>query len=47
MGTIAGSYAAVASTPDEVATMPGVKGIMLTFDDFILGMDAFATAYSR
>ena len=23
--------------------MPGVKGIMLTFDDFLVGMDAFGT----
>lgn len=26
---------------DEVATMPGVKGIMLTFDDFLKRMDVF------
>ncbi len=26
---------------DQVATIPGVKGIMPTFDDFITGMDAF------
>ena len=26
---------------DEVAAMPGVKGIMLTFDDFLKGMDDF------
>jgi pyrimidine oxygenase len=41
MGTLVGSYAKVAAMLDEVATMPGVKGIMLTFDDFLLGMDAF------
>jgi pyrimidine oxygenase len=41
MGTLVGSYAAVAAMLDEVATMPGVKGIMLTFDDFLAGMDAF------
>jgi pyrimidine oxygenase len=28
---------------DEAAAMPGVKGIMLTFDDFLIGMDAFGT----
>jgi hypothetical protein len=28
---------------DEVASMPGVKGIMLTFDDFLKGMDDFGT----
>lgn len=43
MGTLVGSYAKVASMLDEVATMPGVKGIMLTFDDFLLGMAAFGT----
>ena len=26
---------------DEVALLPGVKGIMLSFDDFIEGMDNF------
>jgi pyrimidine oxygenase len=43
MGTLVGSYGHVAAMLDEVATMPGVKGIMLTFDDFLLGMDAFGT----
>jgi pyrimidine oxygenase len=43
MGTLVGSYATVASMLDEVATMPGVKGIMLTFDDFLVGMEAFGT----
>ena len=41
MGTLVGSYANVAKMLDEVAGMPGVKGIMLTFDDFLAGMDAF------
>jgi pyrimidine oxygenase len=41
MGTLVGSYATVAALLDEVATVNGVKGIMLTFDDFIAGMDAF------
>jgi pyrimidine oxygenase len=36
-----GSYAHVAALLDELATVPGVKGVMLTFDDFLLGMDAF------
>ena len=26
---------------DEIATIRGLKGIMLTFDDFILGMEQF------
>ena len=43
MGTIVGSYATCAKLLDDAAAMPGVKGIMLTFDDFIVGMDAFGT----
>jgi pyrimidine oxygenase len=43
MGTLVGSYARVAAMLDEVAEMPGVKGIMLTFDDFLVGMDAYGT----
>jgi pyrimidine oxygenase len=43
MGTLVGSYTNVAAMLDEVATMPGVKGIMLTFDDFLVGMDAYGT----
>ena len=41
MGTLVGSYATVAGLLDELATVEGVKGVMLTFDDFILGMQAF------
>lgn len=41
MGTLVGSYAKVASMLDEVAAVPGTKGIMLTFDDFLLGLDKF------
>jgi pyrimidine oxygenase len=26
---------------DEAAKVPGTKGIMLTFDDFVLGMEDF------
>ncbi len=26
---------------DEVATVPGVRGVMLTFDDFVIGMEQF------
>ena len=43
MGTLVGSYAAVAAMLDAVAAMPGVKGIMLTFDDFLIGMDDYGT----
>jgi pyrimidine oxygenase len=41
MGTIVGSYASVARMLDEAAAVPGTKGLMLTFDDFIIGMDQF------
>jgi pyrimidine oxygenase len=33
----------VAAMLDEAAEMPGVKGIMLTFDDFLAGMDDYGT----
>jgi pyrimidine oxygenase len=41
MGTFVGSYAHVAAMLDEVASIPGTKGIMLTFDDFLTGLDQF------
>ncbi|KAL3421747.1 methanesulfonate monooxygenase [Phlyctema vagabunda] len=40
-GTLIGSYEKVAALLDQAAEVPGTKGIMLTFDDFLLGMDAF------
>jgi pyrimidine oxygenase len=43
MGTLVGSYATVAAMLDEAATIPGTKGIMLVFDDFLIGLDAFGT----
>jgi pyrimidine oxygenase len=43
MGTLVGSYGKVAAMLDEAAEMPGVKGIMLTFDDFLAGMDDYGT----
>src|SRR4051794_1196086 len=43
MGTLVGSYARVAAMLDEASTIPGVKGIMLTFDDFLAGMDGYGT----
>jgi pyrimidine oxygenase len=36
-----GSYASVARMLDEIAALPGLKGVMLTFDDFIIGMEQF------
>ena len=47
MGTLVGSYGHVAAMLDEVATMPGVKGIMLTFDDFLWASTRSASASSR
>ncbi|GGB09311.1 pyrimidine utilization protein A [Allosediminivita pacifica] len=43
MGTIVGSYESCAKMLDEAAAVPGVKGIMLTFDDFGKGLDDFGT----
>jgi pyrimidine oxygenase len=28
---------------DELAAVPGVRGVMLTFDDFLIGMEQFGT----
>jgi pyrimidine oxygenase len=42
MGTLVGSYAAVARMLDEMAAMPGVRGVLLTFDDFLDGVAKFA-----
>ncbi|MCW6512563.1 pyrimidine utilization protein A [Lichenifustis flavocetrariae] len=41
IGTIVGSYASVAAMLDQMEGVEGCKGIMLTFDDFIIGMDEF------
>ena len=41
MGTLVGSYATVARLLDECATVPATNGIMLTFDDFLVGMEQF------
>jgi pyrimidine oxygenase len=41
MGTLVGSYASVAAMLHEAAGVPGTKGIMLTFDDFLIGMEQF------
>jgi pyrimidine oxygenase len=42
-GVICGSYASVARMLDEMATVPGVRGVMMTFDDFVIGMEQFGT----
>ncbi|HEX2943071.1 MAG TPA: pyrimidine utilization protein A [Rhodopila sp.] len=41
MGTLVGSYATVARMLDEAASVPGTRGIMLTFDDFLVGIEQF------
>ncbi len=41
MGTLVGSYEAVARMLDEVASVPGTSGVLLTFDDFVQGVENF------
>ncbi|MBI6557146.1 pyrimidine utilization protein A [Pseudomonas veronii] len=41
MGTLVGSWATVARLLEEVATVPGTQGVMLTFDDFVQGVENF------
>ena len=41
MGTLVGSFETVAGLLDEVATVPGCDGVLLTFDDFIKGTEDF------
>jgi pyrimidine oxygenase len=41
MGTLVGSYASVARMLDEAASVPGTKGLMLTFDDFVIGLEQY------
>lgn len=43
MGTLVGSYANVARMLDEIDTVPGAEGVLLTFDDFVKGIEAFGT----
>lgn len=43
MGTLVGSYETVAGLLDEMAEVPGTGGVLLTFDDFVAGVDAFGT----
>lgn len=43
MGTLVGSYESVARMLDKAATVPGTKGLMLTFDDFLDGLDIFGS----
>lgn len=41
MGTLVGSYPKIAEMLDGAAEAPGAKGIMLTFDEFLIGLDKF------
>jgi pyrimidine oxygenase len=41
MGTLVGSYEKIAAMLDEMAEVPNTGGVLLTFDDFIVGVDAF------
>jgi pyrimidine oxygenase len=42
-GVLVGSYASIARMLDELSQVPGVRGVMLTFDDFVIGMEQFGT----
>ncbi len=41
MGTLIGSYASIARMLDEMATVTATKGIMMVFDDFVIGVEQF------
>jgi pyrimidine oxygenase len=41
MARFIGSYATVAAKLDELAEVEGLRGVMLTFDDFVIGMEQF------
>ena len=42
MGTLVGSYATVARMLDEMRRpCPALGGVMLTFDDFVIGVEQF------
>ena len=41
IGTLVGSFATVARLMDEIAEVKGAAGVMLTFDDFLVGLDDF------
>lgn len=43
MGTLVGSYDSVAGMLDEVADVPGTAGVLLVFDDFEKGVEAFGS----
>jgi pyrimidine oxygenase len=41
IGLLCGSHAAVAQMLDEVAAIPGLAGVLLTFDEFVSGTETF------
>jgi len=41
MRTLGGSYEKVAAMLDEIAEIQGTEGILLTFDDFVQGIEEF------
>src|ERR1044072_5018927 len=43
MGTLVGSYGKIAAMLDEMAEVPNTGGVLLTFDDFIQGVEDFGT----
>ncbi|VWX46644.1 pyrimidine utilization protein A [Novosphingobium sp. 9U] len=43
MGTLVGSYESVARMLDEMAEVPNTGGVLLTFDDFVEGVETFGT----
>lgn len=43
MGTLVGSYESIARMMDEIAQVPGTAGVLLTFDDFVQGVEDFGT----
>ena len=47
MGTLVGSYASVARMLDEVASVPIAEGVLLTFDDFLSGIENFGGAFNH
>ena len=40
-GLLIGSFENVARMLNELSTVDGVEGVMLTFDDFVAGLDLF------
>lgn len=40
-GSLVGSHATVARMLDEIAAVPGVEGVLLTFDEFVSGVTVF------